>query len=136
MTSEDRGQRDAHRAGLAPVPSVPLTARRGTWDARRARLLTTAAAAADVAEVVLLDVEPAVEAQRVGVHLEEALRVRVAGKLLEPLLLEVAEVLRAHLRPLLELLELEVLADARLAETGADLEHESGSLVASAAADG
>ena len=53
-----------------------------------------------------------------------------SGKLLESLLLEEPQILRAHLGPRLELFEAELLADARLAEAGADLEHESGSLVA------
>ena len=83
----------------------------------------------DEAEVVLLDVQPAVEPERVGVDLEEALRVRVSRKLLEPLLLEEPQILGPHLGPRLELLEVEVLTHARLAKTRADLEHETGSLV-------
>ena len=73
-----------HRPGLAlarPRRCRPIGAR---GILLRAGLLTP-----DEPEVVLLDVQPAVEPERVGVDLEEALRVRVPRKLLEPLLLEV-----------------------------------------------
>ena len=52
----------------------------------------------------------------------------MAGKLLEPLLLEARRYFARTFVALFELRELEALADARLAETGADLEHESGSV--------
>ena len=124
---QDRGQRDPHRAGLAlrsrPRRCRPIGAR-GTW-----RSGAGPPHAADEAEVVLLDVEPAVEPEHVGVDLEEALRVRVPRKLLEPLLLEEPQILRRRLGPRLELLEVEVLTDARFAKARADLEHETGSLV-------
>ena len=78
------------------------------------------------ARVVLVDERLPVEPERLGVGAEEAAHVRRRRQDVEPLVLERAEVLRADLRPLLELGEVEVLAEAGLAEAGADVEHERG----------
>ena len=83
------------------------------------------------AGVVLVDERLAVEAERLRVRAQEPADVRRCGQDVEPLVLEGAEVLRTDLRPLLELGEVEVLTEAGLAEAGADVEHEGGSVVAS-----
>ena len=62
--------------------------------------------------------------------MEEALRVRVARELVEALVLEMAQVLLAHFRALLHLLEVEPLPHAGLAQARADLEHSRASVVA------
>ena len=72
--------------------------------------------ARDVARVVLVDVQLAVHPERIGVGAEEALDVGVRGQLVEPLLLEGAQVLRPHLGAELHLVEIEALARASLAE--------------------
>src|SRR5205085_9612526 len=77
----------------------------------------------DVARVVLVDVELAVEAEVLGVRAEEALDVGVGRERLELLVLERAQVARADLRRLLELREVELLPQAGLAEAVPDLEH-------------
>ena len=114
---------------------APLDSRRSRrprwrrWSARKARRTGGAfLVARDVARVVLLDVQAAVEPQRVRVDLEEPLRVRVPGKLVEALVLEMAQVLLAHLRALLHLLEVETLPRAGLAQARADLEHRRASV--------
>ncbi len=78
------------------------------------------------AGVVLVDVELAVEAEPLRVRPQEALDVRVARQRVELLLLESAKVPRSNLRLRLELRELEALADARVAQAVADLEHAGG----------
>ena len=65
-----------------------------------------------------------VEAECVRVVPEKPLHVRRRRQDVELLVLERLQVLRANLRLLLELKEVEVLAHARLAQAGADLEHE------------
>ena len=125
---QDRGQGDADGVRLAAL-AAPAAGRRRC--ARQARGAASALVPGDVAGVVLVDVEPPVEAERIRVDAEKALRVRVPRELVEPLVLQVPEVLGAHLRARLQLLEVEVLADARLAQARADLEHERRSVVAS-----
>jgi hypothetical protein len=66
--------------------------------------------------VVLVDERLSVEPQRLGVRAEEATHVRGCRQDVEPLVLERTEVLRADLRPLLELGEIEILPNASLAE--------------------
>ena len=78
------------------------------------------------ARVVLVDERLAVEAERLRVRAQEAPHVGRRGKDLELLVLERAEVLRADLRALFELGEVEVLTGAGLAEAGTDVEHEGG----------
>ena len=73
--------------------------------------------------VVLVDERLAVEPERLGVRAQEPADVRRRGQDVELLVLERAEVLRADLGELLELWEVEALADAGLAEAGADVEH-------------
>ena len=122
------------RIAASAIPDAPTRAARAVGvDApvsaavRGARRLVVTG---DVARVVLLDVEPTVEPERVRVHPQEPLGVRVAGQLVEPLVLEVAQILLAHLRARLHLLEVEALAHAGLAQARADLEHRGGSVVA------
>src|SRR5262249_2630697 len=69
-----------------------------------------------VADVVLVDVELAVETELVRVRAQEALDVGGRRQLLEVLVLERAQVLPADLRAQLELGEVELLAHTRLAE--------------------
>src|SRR5439155_21926945 len=68
----------------------------------------------DVTGVVLVDVELAVEAQILGVRAKEARDGGLGRQQLELLVLERAEVLPADLRVLLDLREIEGLAQARL----------------------
>ena len=121
------------------IAASAMPAPRDSWRSRRRRCATECAVGAargallvpcDVAGVVLLDVQPAVEPERVGVDPEEALGVRVPGKLVEALVLEMAQVLLAHLRALLHLVEVETLPHAGLAQARADLEHRGASVVA------
>ena len=77
----------------------------------------------DVAGVVLVDVQLSVEAEELRVGAEEALHVRLRRQRLELLVLERLQVLRADLRAQLDLRVVQTLADARLAEAVADLEH-------------
>ena len=77
----------------------------------------------DMARVVLVDVELAVEAEELRVRAHEALDVRARREHLEMLFLERADVLRADLRRELDLRIVEALADARFTEAVADLEH-------------
>src|SRR5207248_10977662 len=79
--------------------------------------------ASDEARVVLVDVELALEPERVGVVPQEALDVRGRGQQVELLVLERLQVLAADLRLLLQLRELELLAQARFAKAVSDLEH-------------
>src|SRR5207247_10813345 len=58
-----------------------------------------------------------------GVRAEEALDVRLGGQEVELLVLERPQVPRTDLRVLLDLREIEALAQARLSQTGSDLEH-------------
>ena len=67
----------------------------------------------DEAGVVLVDVQLAVEAEVLGVGAEEALDVGLGREDVELLVLERAQVLGSDLRPLLELGEVESLAQAR-----------------------
>src|SRR5207248_3253581 len=88
---------------------------------------------------VLVDVDLAVEAEVVRVGAEEAPDVRLARQSVELLVLEGAQVLRAYLRRLLGLEELEVPPLACLAQAVADLEHrepDSRLLLPRTAADG
>jgi hypothetical protein len=105
-----------------------VSRRRDATRRQRPRLLV---AAGDVARVVLVDVELAVEPEEVRVGAEEALDVGVRRQQLEALVLERAEVLAPDLRPLLEGREVHALADPGLAETAADLEHARDSLAPS-----
>jgi hypothetical protein len=75
------------------------------------------------AGVVLVDVELAVEPEVLGVRPEKALDVRRRGQEVELLVLQGAKVLRPDLRALLELVEVESLAHARLFQAATDLEH-------------
>src|SRR6185503_13013681 len=109
--------------GLAPLAPAARRAGRAAGQPRRGVILSP-----DVPRVVLLDVEPPVQPERARVHLEEPLRVCVAGELVEPLVLEQPEVLRADLRPLLHLFEVEVLTRPRLVQARADVEHGAASL--------
>ena len=77
----------------------------------------------DVAGVVLVHVELAVEAEELRVGPQEALDVRPRRKHLEVLVLERTDVLGADLRRELDLWVLEPLTLTRLPETIADLEH-------------
>ena len=79
--------------------------------------------AGDEARVVLVDIELALEPERVGVVPQEALDVRGRGQQVELLVLERLQVLAADLRLLLQLRELELLAQARFAKAVSDLEH-------------
>ena len=78
------------------------------------------------ARVVLVDERLAVETERLRIRAQEAPHVRRRGKDLELLVLERAQVLRANLRALFELWEVELLTGAGLAEAGTDVEHEGG----------
>ena len=69
-----------------------------------------------VARVVLVNVQLAVHPERIGVGGEEALDVGVRGQLVEPLLLESAQVLRPHLGAELHFVEIEALTRAGLAK--------------------
>src|SRR6266545_3232487 len=82
----------------------------------------------DVPGVVLVDVELAVEAEVFGVSAQEALDVGLRRELVEPLLLERAEVLAADLRARLDLRQGDLLPFPGLAKAAADLEHRSASL--------
>jgi hypothetical protein len=73
-------------------------------------------------DVVLIDVQLPVEAEVLGVR-AEPLDVGRRGQGVERLVLERTEVLGADLRPLLQLGEVELLAQADLAEAVTDLEH-------------
>src|SRR5207244_11298462 len=105
----DPGEGEEDDAGLDPAVLTPP-------GARPARLERRLLLADEEAGVVLVDVELAVEAEVLRVRPQEALDVRRARQLLELLLLERAQVLATDLRGLLELGELEPLAQARLAE--------------------
>ena len=113
----DQRQREQHDARLAPL-ALPASRRRHAPRPHRDLVL-----ADDEPGVVLVHVELPVEAERVGVGAEEALDVGVRREQLEALVLERAEVLRADLRRVLELREVEALAQARLPEAVSDLEH-------------
>src|SRR6266545_4811217 len=82
----------------------------------------------DVPGVVLVDVQLAVEAEVFGVSAQEALDVGLRRQLVEPLLLERAEVLAADLRARLDLRQGDLLPFPGLAEAATDLEHRSASL--------
>src|SRR5581483_2229026 len=116
----DEGEPDDVRLELPrPAPRPRPRARgRAAADAPLEHLLAGA-----VADVVLIDVQLAVEPEVVRVRPQEALHVRRPGQRLERLVLERPEVLRADLRALLELREVELLAHARLAQAVTDLEH-------------
>jgi hypothetical protein len=79
----------------------------------------------DVARVVLIDIELAVEAQVLRVRAQEAFDVGLARKDVELLVLEGSEVLGPNLGRLLDLGKIEALAQARLTEAVADLEHQA-----------
>src|SRR5205814_3881311 len=76
----------------------------------------------DVARVVLVDVELAVEAQVLRIRAEKALDVGLGREEVELLVLERAQVLPANLGRLLDLGEIEPLTQARLSQTGSDFE--------------
>src|SRR5207248_2839318 len=77
----------------------------------------------DVARVVLVDIELAVQSEVLRVVPQEPLHVRLRGEHVELLLLERTEVLAANLGRLLDLGEIQVLAQARFPQAVADLEH-------------
>src|SRR5439155_1857709 len=77
----------------------------------------------DETRVVLVQVELALESERVGVVAQEALDVRRRRQHVEVLGLEGFQVLGADLRLLLELGKVELLPQAGFAEAIADLEH-------------
>jgi hypothetical protein len=81
-----------------------------------------------VPRVELVDVKLPVEAQVVGVRAQEALDVRLGRESLEALLFEGTQVARPDLGRLLDLGELELLADASLAQAVADLKPGRGRL--------
>jgi hypothetical protein len=81
--------------------------------------------ASDVARVVLVDVELPVEAEELGVRVEEALDVGLRGQHLELLLLERAKVFRTDLGRPLDVRELEALAEPGFPKAVADFEHAS-----------
>ena len=81
--------------------------------------------------VVLVDERLAVETERLGVRAEEAAHVRRGGQDVEALVFERPEVLGPDLGALLELGEVELLAQSGLAEAGADVEHAARQMVAS-----
>ena len=124
-------QREQHRDG---PEGQQHTARLEAWpECLRAALVVPRAQrdvlfAGDEAGVVLVDVELALEPQRVGVVPQEALDIGGRRQHVELLLLERLQVLAADFRLLLELEKIELLAQACLAETVADLEHGLGRL--------
>ena len=105
-----RGHRDCDEPRFAMLALAPAMAR----DATGAERLVFVAD--DVARVVLVDVELAVHPERVRVRPQKALDVGVAGKLVELVRLEGAQVLRPHLRAELHLVQVEALARPGLAE--------------------
>ena len=113
-------------ASTAMRDSRTVRSRRGAG-ARRART-TTSSSPIGEARAVLVDERLAVEAERLRVGAEEALDVRRRGQDVEPLVLERAQVLRPDLRARFELGKVELLAEARLAEAGSDVEHERASV--------
>ena len=101
----DRDERDSRDPRLARPP------RSRRWRGDAARAERRVVLADREARVVLVDERLAVEAERLGVRAQEAAHVRGCGQDVEALVLERAEVLRPDLRPLLELGEVEVLAE-------------------------
>ena len=85
-------------------------------DAAGAQRLVVVLVADDVARVVLVDVELTVHPERVRIRPQEALDVGVAGKLVELVRLQRAQILRPHLRAELHLVEVEALTRPGLAE--------------------
>ena len=77
----------------------------------------------DVAEVVLVHVQLAVEAEVLGVRAEKPLDVGLCGQEVELLVLERTQVLAPDLGRILDLGELEALAQPRLTQAVPDLEH-------------
>ena len=75
------------------------------------------------ARVVLVHVELAVEPEVVRVRAQEALDVGLGRERVEALLLERAQVAGPDLRRLLELAELELLAETGFPQAVANLEH-------------
>ena len=112
----DAGEREEDDVGLDP----PVLRPPGVRPARPERGFLFAD---EEARVVLVHVELAVEAEVLRVRAEKALDVGRSRELLELLLLERAQVLATDLCRLLELRELEPLAQARFAQAVADLEH-------------
>ena len=84
--------------------------------------------ACDVARVVLVDIELAVQPERIGVGPQEPLDVRVAGQDVELIVFEGPQILGADFRARLELGDLEPLTRSSLPEAGANLEHEADSV--------
>ena len=117
----NRAKCDQHHALLEAAMGVRAGARR--VPAAGAERLLCALVADDVARVVLVDVELAVQAEILGVGAQEALDVRLGGKQLELLVLEGAQVLAADLGALLRLGDVDLPAEAGFAQTCADLEH-------------
>ena len=113
----DRDERDSRHPRLSR-PAVTSRERRAASAKWRVVL------ADREARVVLVDERLPVEPERLGVRAQETTHVRGRREDVEALVLEGTEVLRADLRALLELREVEVLTEARLAQAGADVEHE------------
>ena len=105
-----RGHRDRDEPRLAMLPLATALARHATG----AQWLVFLAD--DVAGVVFVDVELAVHPERVRVRPQKALDVGVAGKLVELVRFERAQVLRPHLRAELHLVQVEALARSGLAK--------------------
>ena len=121
---ERRGDRDRHECGDGHPRlawATLATRRRSTTRAQRSVVLPDREP-----RVVLVDERLTVEAERLRVRAQEATHVRRGRQDVELLVLERPQVLRTDLRPLLELGEVEILAESRLAEAGADVEHAGG----------
>src|SRR5947207_11337780 len=73
--------------------------------------------------VVLVDVEAPVQAEELGVHAEEALRVRLAGHELPALFLEGGDIPLADAETGRDIIEGEAAPGARFAKAGPDIEH-------------
>ncbi len=115
----DRHERDDDDVRFdAPVRPLATASLRSAPGAERSLLL-----GGDVARVVLVDVELPVEAQVLRVGAQEALDVGLRGQDLELLVLERAQVLAPDLGRRLGLDEVDLAAQARLAQAVADLEH-------------
>lgn len=73
--------------------------------------------------VVFVDVKAAVEAEELGVHAEEALRIRLARHELPALLLEGGDVALADAETGCDVVQREAAAGAGFAQAGTDIEH-------------
>ena len=117
----DPEEREHRHARLAHRPVTP-------WCRRSARANDDLLVSDGEARAVLVDERLSVETERLRVGAEEALHVRGRGQDVEPLVLERAQVFRPDLRARFELGKVELLAESRLAEAGADVEHERASV--------